>query len=148
MSKTAAIAAARKTDGDGRTRAIKQMSAIAVAPRRSFMRVKRNCMHHKTKLETIAKFAPLTATKCVNPERFIAVLNSILCLDVSPKTIPGIKAPASPSPDKLRSPYRIEAKDFAHLDAWVRVLTSPSIITSAPTRPSLLSTMRAVALKL
>ena len=105
-------------------------------------------MHHKTKLETIAKLAPLTATRCIKPDRFIADLNSGLCLNVSPKTIPGIKAPESPSPDISRNPNRIDARDLAHLDAFVITLISSSIKTSAPTRPSLLFTMRAVALKL
>ena len=106
-NKTAAIAAARNTDGDGRTKAMKQASAIAVAIIRTFLRRIRNCMHHSTKVETIAKFAPLTATKWVNPERFIASLNSGDCLEVSPNTIPGINAPASPVPEFSRSPWRI-----------------------------------------
>ena len=142
------MAAARKTEGDGRTSAIKQSKAIAVALKRSFIRLKMNCIHHKTKLETIAKFAPLTATKCIKPERFIAVLNSALCLAVSPSTIPGINAPASPSPDKLRSPYLIAASDLAHREASVRIFTSPSISISAAIRPSLLLIIREVALKL
>ena len=62
-NKTAAIAAARNTEGDGLTNAIKQLSAIAVANKRCCVRLMKNCMHHKTKLETIAKLAPLTATK-------------------------------------------------------------------------------------
>ena len=101
---TAAIAAARNTDGDGLTKAIKQISAIAVAMIRTFLRRIKNCIHHSTKVETIAKLAPLTATKWVNPERFIASLNSGDCLDVSPSTIPGINAPASPSPELSRKP--------------------------------------------
>ena len=60
---TAAIAAARKTDGDGRTSAIKLAKNIAVAPKRHLMERIKNCIAHKTKAETIAKFAPLTATK-------------------------------------------------------------------------------------
>ena len=70
-SSTAAIAAARKTEGDGRTSAIKQVKATAVAIILCELRRIKNCMHHKTKLETIAKFAPLTATKCVSPDLFI-----------------------------------------------------------------------------
>ena len=97
--KTAAIAAARSTDGEGRTSAIKQISAIAVAIRRYLLFLIGNCINHKTNEETIAKLAPLTATKCVNPDLFICSLNSDDCLDVSPKTIPGIKEPASPSPE-------------------------------------------------
>ena len=75
MSRTAAIAAARSTEGDGRTSAIKHMSAIAVAITRKRILRKRNCMHHRTNAETIAKFAPLTATRCVNPARRISLLN-------------------------------------------------------------------------
>ena len=65
------MAAARNTEGDGLTNAIKQVRAIAVAIIRYLVERIRNCMHHKTKLETIAKFAPLTATKCVRPDLFI-----------------------------------------------------------------------------
>ncbi|CAB4573658.1 unannotated protein [freshwater metagenome] len=61
--KTAAIAAARSTDGDGRTSATKQISAIAVASRRYLLFLIGNCINHKTNEETIAKLAPLTATK-------------------------------------------------------------------------------------
>ena len=68
---TAAIAAARSTDGEGLTNAIKQVRATAVAIIRYLLRLITNCMHHRTKLETIAKFAPLTATKCVRPDLFI-----------------------------------------------------------------------------
>ena len=60
---TAAMAAALNTDGVGRTSAIKQASAIAVANKRAGTLRKINCMHHKTNAETIAKLAPLTATK-------------------------------------------------------------------------------------
>ena len=60
---TAAIAAARNTDGDGRTSAIKDAKNIAVAPRRHLIDRTKNCIAHKTKAETIAKLAPLTATK-------------------------------------------------------------------------------------
>ena len=63
ISATAAIAAARKTDGDGRTRAMNAASAIAVIARRAGIRRKRNCMHQRTNAETIAKLAPLTATR-------------------------------------------------------------------------------------
>ena len=62
--------------------------------------------------------------------------------------MPGIKAPASPSPDTSRNPYLIAANALAQRDACVMTATSPSINTSAPTRPSLLFTNRAVALKL
>ena len=103
-SSTAAIAAARSTEGLGRTSAMKAMSEIAVADNRYFIFENRNCMSHKTKAETRAKLAPLTATKCVSPERFMEFLNSALCLEVSPKTIPGMRAPASPSPDNERNP--------------------------------------------
>ena len=60
---TAAIAAARNTDGDGRTRAMNDAKKIAVAPNRHLMDRIKNCIAHKTNAETIAKFAPLTATK-------------------------------------------------------------------------------------
>ena len=63
ISNTAAIAAARRTDGEGRTSAINATSAIAVAKIRNRIVLNRNCAHHKMKAETIAKFAPLTATK-------------------------------------------------------------------------------------
>jgi hypothetical protein len=63
MSNTAAIAAARNTDGEGRTRAINEAKKIAVAPRRQRIERIKNCIIHKTNAETIAKFAPLTATK-------------------------------------------------------------------------------------
>ena len=62
-SRTAAIAAARSTDGDGRTNAINAMRDIAVAERRNFILANRNCIIHKTNAETSAKLAPLTATK-------------------------------------------------------------------------------------
>ena len=62
-NKTAAIAAARSTDGDGRTKAIKDAKNIAVAPSLHRRERIKNCMPHKTKAETMAKFAPLTATK-------------------------------------------------------------------------------------
>ena len=62
-NKTAAIAAARSTDGDGRTNAIKDAKNIAVAPKRHLRERIKNCIPHKTNAETIAKFAPLTATK-------------------------------------------------------------------------------------
>ena len=62
-NKTAAIAAARNTDGDGRTKAIKDAKNIAVAPSLHRRERIKNCIPHKTKAETIAKFAPLTATK-------------------------------------------------------------------------------------
>ena len=83
---------------------MKAISEIAVAESRYFIVENRNCIIHKTNAETSAKFAPLTATKCVSPERFIAFLNSALCFEVSPKTIPGINAPESPSPDNERNP--------------------------------------------
>ena len=59
------------------------------------------------KVETIAKLAPLTATKCVSPDLRISFLNVGLCSDVSPKTIPGINAPLSPLPLARRSPSRM-----------------------------------------
>jgi hypothetical protein len=116
-NKTAAIAAARNTDGDGRTKAINDAKNIAVAPRRHLSERTMNCIAHKTNAETIAKFAPLTATKCVNPERFMSALNVTLCLDVSPRTIPGINAPASPDPLFIRRPFLMDASDLAHRDA-------------------------------
>ena len=61
------------------------------------------------KAETIAKLAPLTATKWVSPDLFISFLKSALCFAVSPITIPGIRAPGSPPPLTWRSPRRIEA---------------------------------------
>ena len=100
-------------------------------------------MHHKTKVETIAKFAPLTATRWVRPDRFIASLNSGDCFDVSPKTIPGINAPASPSPELLRNPSRIAPNPDAHADGSVKTVISPLTMTRAATRASLL--LRAVA---
>ena len=60
---TAAIAAARRTDGVGRTSAIKIARKIAVAISRGGMVRKINCIHQRMKAETIAKLAPLTATK-------------------------------------------------------------------------------------
>ncbi len=60
---TAAIAAARNTDGDGRTSAIKDARKIAVALKRHLIERIKNCIAHKTNAETIAKLAPLTATK-------------------------------------------------------------------------------------
>jgi hypothetical protein len=65
------MAAARNTEGEGLTSAIKQIKAIAVAKTRRRIVRKMNCMHHKTNAETMAKFAPLTATKCVKPDRRI-----------------------------------------------------------------------------
>ena len=95
-------------------------------------------MHHNTKVETIAKFAPLTATKWVKPERFITSLNSGVCFEVSPKTIPGIKAPASPSPELVRNPSRIAPKAKAQPVGLVKTLISPLTMTSAATLASLL----------
>jgi hypothetical protein len=43
--------------------AINAIREIAVALRRNAILVKRNCIIHKTKAETSAKLAPLTATK-------------------------------------------------------------------------------------
>ena len=60
---TAAIAAARKTDGVGLTKAINEARTIAVATSRVGIFRNTNCMHHKTNAETIAKLAPLTATR-------------------------------------------------------------------------------------
>ena len=62
-SKTAAIAAARSTDGDGRTSEINAIRKSAVTARRKGIRRMRNCMRYKMKVETMAKLAPLTATK-------------------------------------------------------------------------------------
>ena len=62
-NRTAAIAAARNTDGDGRTSAIKDARKIAVEPNRHLIDRIKNCMAHKTKADTIAKLTPLTATK-------------------------------------------------------------------------------------
>ena len=148
MSKTAAIAAARSTDGDGRTSAMNAIREIAVAERRNFIFENRNCMSHKTKAETSAKLAPLTATKCVNPERFIESLNSALCLDVSPSTMPGMSAPAFPSPESERRPKRIAPNALAQREGGVRMWMSSFITTKAATRASLLETIRPWALNL
>ena len=62
-NKTAAIAAARNTDGEGRTSEINAIRKSAVTAKRKGIRRIRNCMRYKMKVETIAKLAPLTATK-------------------------------------------------------------------------------------
>ncbi|CAB4931547.1 unannotated protein [freshwater metagenome] len=60
---TLAIAAARNTDGEGRTNAMKHSNATVVTTRRTLKDLKNHCMHHNTKREMIAKLAPLTAVK-------------------------------------------------------------------------------------
>ena len=71
------------------------------------------------KVETIAKLAPLTATKCVSPDLRISFLKVALCSEVSPKTIPGINAPLSPVPLAARKPSRIRSNDLAHREGWL-----------------------------
>ena len=90
------------------------------------------------KVETIAKLAPLTATKCVSPDLRISFLKVALCSDVSPNTIPGISAPLSPPPLAARSPSRIRSRDFAQREGWLTTVKLPLLISNAATRPSLL----------
>ena len=45
----------------------------------------------------IAKFSPLTAVKWVKPDRRIWAINVGLSSEVSPRTSPGISAPALPN---------------------------------------------------
>ena len=130
---TAAIAAALNTDGDGRTSAIKQAKAIAVAHKRAGIFLKINCMHHRTKAETMAKFAPLTATKWVRPDLRISFLKSLLCFAVSPITIPGISAPGSPSPLAPRNPARISARYRAQREGGASALIGEDAMTMATT---------------
>ena len=52
-------------------------------------------------------------------ERLMEFLNSVLCLEVSPNTIPGMRAPAFPSPDRDRSPNRIAPNPLAQRDGCV-----------------------------
>ena len=73
-NKTDAIAAARSTDGDGRTNAMKAIRKSAVTANRNGIRRIRNCIRYKMKVETIAKLAPLTATKWVRPDLRISSL--------------------------------------------------------------------------
>ena len=110
------------------------------------MRRIKNCMHHKTKLETIAKLAPLTATKCVNPDRFIWSLNCAVCLDVSPRTIPGMSEPESPPPEWVRNPVLIAPRAAAQREGGVISSKSLSTSSSAATRASFVRTTRAIAL--
>ena len=44
---------------------------------------------------TMAKFAPLTAVRCVSPDLRIATANCGVCREVSPKINPGINPPVS-----------------------------------------------------
>ena len=147
-SNTAAIAAARKTDGDGRTSAINAINVSAVAPSLHLSLRTKNCISQSTNPETIAKFAPLTATKWVSPDLFIDSLNCALCFEVSPRTIPGINAPESPSPLISRRPVLMLPSVRARRDAGVRTVISPSRSASTATRASSLRITRARPLKL
>ena len=144
ISITAAIAAARNTDGDGRTSAMKQAKAIAVENSRAGILRKMNCMHQRTKAETMAKFAPLTAVKWVSPALRISFLKAALCFAVSPITMPGMSAPASPPPLAFRKPVRIAARDFAHREGGANSLIGAVAMSRAATLRSELFTIRPV----
>ena len=87
---TAAIAAALSTDGDGRTNPINAIKKIEVTKSRALTFLMGNRINQSRNELMIAKFASETALKCVNPDLRIASLNSTLCKEVSPNTIPGI----------------------------------------------------------
>ena len=91
------------------------------------------------KVETIAKLAPLTATKCVRPDLRISFLKLWLCSEVSPRTIPGISAPESPVPLALRKPSLIASSALAQREACDNSVISPLPIRRAATLPSLLA---------
>lgn len=87
---TAAIAAARNTDGDGRTKPINAIKTIEVANNLIRILLIGYCINQSTNELTMAKLAPLTAVRWVNPDLRMASLNSGVCNEVSPNTIPGI----------------------------------------------------------
>ena len=73
---TVVITAARRTDGDGLTRRMKKASAKATINQRVRPFTPTLRQSAKTKAATIARFAPLTAVKCVYPVARICVVNS------------------------------------------------------------------------
>ena len=91
---TALIKAALSTEGVGRTRNINRNNMRPTINKRFLSFLITNWRNQNRKVATSAKFAPLTAVKCDNPTRRICSVNSGDCKEVSPKTNPGIKAPA------------------------------------------------------
>ena len=134
---TAAIAAARKTEGDGRTSEMKAISTTPVSVIRSQSFRITHCESQSRNAETIAKFAPLTAVKCASPLLRIATLKSALCSDVSPRTMPGISAPESSPRESFRKLNRISPSVLLHAEGLLRTLISRASI-SAATRTSLM----------
>ena len=72
---TAAIAAARSTDGDGRTKPINAIKNIEVTNKRARTLFIGNCINQSKKELIIAKFAPETAVRCVSPDLRMASPN-------------------------------------------------------------------------
>ena len=139
---TAAIAAARKTDGDGRTKPINAINAAEVTNSRRRTRLIGYCISQSRNELMIAKLAPETAVKCVKPDLRIALENSTLCSEVSPNTIPGISGSLF---DALRKPALIWPNLRCQILASAINLNLSHEINSAATRGSLLSNSFPVA---
>ncbi len=69
----------------------------------------------------IAKFVPLTAVRCESPVFLISNVCQSDCKEVSPKTIPGINAPASFVGINLRKPVLIDEATFKNT-FWLIVM--------------------------
>ena len=93
---TAVITDARMTEGEGRTKKMKAIRINAVIRIRVRKPRTKKASIHKRNAAMIAKFSPLTAVRCVRPERRISSTKFVLSSDVSPRTSPGMSAPLSP----------------------------------------------------
>ena len=104
---------ARITDGEGRTKNMNPIRINAVRIKRGRFRLNTHAESQSMNAAMIAKFSPLTAVKCVRPTRRIFAMKLADSSEVSPRTNPGISAPASPPicPDVARKALRI-ALDF------------------------------------
>ena len=96
MSRAAVMMDALKTEGLGRTKYINPTSTKLVTMIRLLSFGNIHCISHKINPEIIAKFSPLTAVKCVNPDLRISVTKAGDSKVVSPSTSPGMSAAPVP----------------------------------------------------
>ena len=96
IKSTLTITVARNTDGEGRTKKMKPSSTRADIKSRALKLGISHCKNHNIKAAMIAKFSPLTAVRCVSPDRNISFTNTWVSSEVSPRTRPGMSAPLAP----------------------------------------------------
>ena len=113
IKKTSAITPARSTEGVGRTNKTKVKRTKMVMITWILLSGKKIPIRAKMKALTIAKFAPLTAVKWERPASSISSVRALLCNEVSPMTMPGIREAESPPTFEVSSRNALRTRSKA-----------------------------------